>query len=146
MAARPVAELCGAAESCLDGTLLKRFRHVVTEADRVHRAERALRDADLDRFGRLVQESQASLRDDYEVSTPALDEIAEIAGAAGAVGARLTGAGMGGCAIALAKSETVDGVVDALAERFYGPRDFTGSVEDHLFVAEPAGAASVTSV
>lgn len=146
IAARPVAQLLGAAESCLDGTLLKRFRHVVTEADRVHRAERALRDADLDRFGRLVQESQASLRDDYEVSTRALDEIAEIAGAAGAVGARLTGAGMGGCAIALARSETVDGVVDALVKRFYGPRDFSGSVEDHLFISEPAGGASVTSV
>jgi len=130
-------------ERVLDGDLLKRFRHVVTEADRVRRAEAALRAADLPTFGTLLSASHASLRDDYEVSSAALDELVGIAEAAGAAGARLTGAGMGGCIIAVAQAASVERVLDRLRTDFYVPRSAPGPLGDHLFLAEPAGGARV---
>ena len=66
-----------------------------------------MRDGDMGRFGDLMVESHSSLRDDYEVSTTELDEIVAIALEAGAAGARLTGAGFGGCAVALCDMSTV---------------------------------------
>lgn len=78
-----------------------RARHVVTENMRVAAAVDALEEADLTAFGRLMTGSHRSLAMDYEVSTPALDRLVEAMLAAGAAGARLTGAGFGGCAVAL---------------------------------------------
>ena len=77
-----------------------RARHVATENERVHETAAALRAADLERVGQLFSESHASLRDDYEVSTPALDALVAALEAAGALGARLTGAGFGGAVVA----------------------------------------------
>lgn len=79
-----------------------RARHVVSENARVLRAAAALRAGDSGALGRLLHESHASLRDDFEVSTPELDVLAEALESAGALGARLTGAGFGGCVVALA--------------------------------------------
>jgi len=79
-----------------------RARHVVSENARVLAAADALRAGDLAALGRLMLESHASLRDDYEVSTPELDAIVDELVAAGAAGARLTGAGFGGCVVAVA--------------------------------------------
>ena len=76
-------------------------QHVVTEALRVQQAVEALEQNDPHRFGQLLLEGHASLRDRLQVSTPALDHIVETAMASGALGARLTGAGFGGCAIVL---------------------------------------------
>jgi len=143
LAEHPAAELVATAEQVLDGDLLKRFRHVVTEADRVYRAEAALQAADLPTFGTLLTASHVSLRDDYEVSSPALDELVGIAEAAGAVGARLTGAGMGGCIIAVARAQKVEAVLDRLRTEFYVPRAPKGPLGDHLFLADPAGGARV---
>ncbi len=95
-------------------------------------------DEDLDGFGRIMTESHASLRDDYDVSTPELDEIVEAAVAAGARGARLTGAGMGGSAVALCSEEAAASLVAGLAARY--------NSQDQVFVAEPAGGASVTAL
>lgn len=142
LAAHHVTELLDAGMQVLDGDLLKRFRHVVTEADRVRRAESALRAADLATFGGLLSASHASLRDDYEVSSPALDELVGIAEQAGAVGARLTGAGMGGCIMAAARANEVEGVLDHLRTGFYVPRAPQGPLGDHLFLADPAGGAT----
>jgi galactokinase len=86
-------------ESALHGQLLKRARHIVTENARVLEALQRLREQKS--IGDLLVASHRSLRDDYEVSTPELDLAVETALAAGAEGARLTGAGLGGCAIAL---------------------------------------------
>ena len=122
----------------LGGTLGRRFRHVVTEAYRVNEAEAAMADADLDAFSRVLTESQASLRDDYDESTPELDEIVETAVAAGAQGARLTGAGLGGCAVAVCSEEAAGSLVAELVARYHG--------EDQVFAAEPAGGASVTAL
>ena len=79
--------------------LARRARHVVGECARVHRAVEALAAGDLALFGQLLSESHASLRDDFDVSTPELDAIVERARSDGALGARMTGGGFGGSAI-----------------------------------------------
>jgi len=102
----------------LSGEELKRARHVVTENARVLKAVEALRDRDFDEFGRLMYASHASLRDDYEVSTPELDTFVETAEEHGARGARLTGAGFGGCAIALMPEGETAELADACEQAF----------------------------
>jgi galactokinase len=90
------------AASSLEPVTRKRARHVVRENDRVLQAVRALQTGNLDRFGKLMYESHMSLRDDFEVSTTELDALVDIAATCeGVYGARMTGAGFGGSAIAL---------------------------------------------
>ncbi len=79
----------------------RRVRHVLTENRRVEQAAAALASGDYAQLGRLMQESHFSLRDDYEVSVPALDRLVDDCLAGGALGARLAGAGFGGCVVAL---------------------------------------------
>ena len=88
----------------LPAPLDRRVRHVVTENARVREAVAALGTKDDARLGALLSASHRSLRDDYEVSTPELDRLVELAAAAGALGARLVGGGFGGSIIALAQS------------------------------------------
>jgi galactokinase len=104
----------------LSGEELKRARHVVSENARVLEAVKALKDRDFDEFGRLMYASHASLRDDYEVSTPELDAFVEIAKEHGARGARLTGAGFGGCAIALVPEGETAALTQACEQAFAG--------------------------
>jgi galactokinase len=85
-----------------DPVLRRRARHVIRENQRVREFANALRTGELVQAGRLMLASHASLRDDFEVSTPALDGLAEkLTAQPGVVGARLTGAGFGGCVVAL---------------------------------------------
>lgn len=113
----------------LDPVVRKRCTHVVTENDRVERSARALRAGDLDGFGKLMYDSHLSLRRDYEVSCPELDVIVDIcAGSAGVYGARMTGAGFGGCAICLAKEGFTDGVIARLDAGYLGKSGKKGSV------------------
>jgi galactokinase len=121
----------------------RRFRHVITEAHRVTQAEDALMRADLIAFGRCLSASHASLRDDYEVSIPALDELVAFAQEAGAAGARLTGAGMGGCIVAAVPDNRLGTVLAALRERFYRPRGVPNPEGRDYFVAEPSAGATV---
>ena len=87
-----------------DETVLKRATHVVKENDRVNLAAKALSQGDLEEFGRLMYASHQSLKDLYEVSGVELDTVVEFcAGYEPVIGARMTGAGFGGCAIALLK-------------------------------------------
>jgi galactokinase len=79
----------------------RRVRHVVSENDRVEEAVGALQEGDLERLGRLLDASHASLRDDYEASTPELERAVEACRRAGAAGARLVGGGFGGSVLAL---------------------------------------------
>ena len=120
--------------------LAARARHVVTEIDRVARAADALSAGDLPRLGALMFESHASLRDDFEVSSAALDLLVAAARSApGAIGARLTGAGFGGCAVALVEAHAAPAFVEHVAAdyaRRYGRRPA-------VFVTGPAGGASV---
>ena len=101
-----------------DPTLRARARHVVTENGRVLEVVRSLRSGDLARVGSLMTESHSSLRDDYEVSTPELDLVVSSALEAGALGARLTGAGMGGSAIVLAREPDADAVATSVQLAF----------------------------
>lgn len=84
-----------------DPVLVKRFKHVVTEQARVIEAEKRMADLDAIGFGVLLNASHASLKNDYEVTGLHLDVLVEGAMLAGAIGSRVTGAGFGGCAIAL---------------------------------------------
>ena len=143
LAAAPVEELLLVAEATLSGVLARRFRHVVTEGTRVPRAEAAMAAGDLAAFGRLLDASHQSLRDDYEVSHPELDRLVELAREAGAVGARLTGAGFGGSIVALCRVARAPEVMAALRERFYAPRGAAADVERHVFMAEPSAGAEV---
>ena len=136
------ASILAGARRSLPRTLWRRFRHVATEGRRVIEAEAALRREDMAAFGRLMNASHASLRDDFGVSTETLDEIVEVARDAGAAGARLTGAGFGGCAIALCRESRAKGVMATLRERFYAPRGGVGG--GALFVATASGGATVT--
>jgi galactokinase len=97
-----------AATSLGDPVLRRRARHVVTENARVREAAAALAAGDVAAAGRAMTASHASLRDDFEVSTPALDRLVdELSATDGVHGARLTGAGFGGCVVALARPGAV---------------------------------------
>ena len=125
----------------LSGDELKRARHVVTEQRRVMEAVEALKREDFGVFGRLLYESHASMRDDYEASVPELDTFVEIARDTGALGARVTGAGWGGCAIALISSGEADGLAENTRKRF-GERGF---VEPAFYKFLPAAGAEVVA-
>jgi galactokinase len=97
------------AGALLDPILRRRARHVAGECERVRAFAEALAHHDLAGAGRLLLESHRSLADDFEVSTPALDALVErLASSPGVYGARLTGAGFGGCALALSEPGAVD--------------------------------------
>jgi galactokinase len=123
----------------LSGEELKRARHVVSENARVLAAAEALIDNDFDEFGRLMYASHASLREDYEVSTPELDTFVETARKHGAKGARLTGAGFGGCAIALVAESRIDEVTEA-CRRAFAEHDFQ---EPAFYEFVPAAGAEL---
>jgi galactokinase len=93
-----------------------RARHVVSENARVVAAAQALRSGDTAVLGALLSESHASLRDDYEVSTPELDALVRALEDAGALGARLTGAGFGGCVVALAPRAEAERILERAAD------------------------------
>ncbi|KGN36422.1 galactokinase [Knoellia subterranea] len=101
-----------------DDELRRRVRHVVTEIARVDAVVDALREGDLAEVGRLFVTSHESLRDDYEVSCTELDLVVDTAVAEGALGARMTGGGFGGSAIALVRTDDVDRLSSAIATAF----------------------------
>ena len=138
-----VDDLLRRARRVLAPVLFRRFRHVVTEGRRVALAEAAMRDGDMRRFGDLMVRSHESLRDDYEVSTDELDAIVEVALGAGAAGARLTGAGFGGCVVVLCDDRTVAPVMEALAARFYAPRLGRPPTGEEMFAVRAGGGAGV---
>ncbi len=113
----------------LTGLEREAYLHVTSETERVAEAVDAMERDDAPTFGRLLLESHASLRDRLRVSCPPLDRLVEIAMASGALGARLTGAGFGGCVVVLAKRVALDSVRQGIVEKFYG-----GATE-HVFEA-----------
>ena len=107
-----------------------RARHAVSEMQRVLDCVEALSISDFEKVGRLINQSHASLRDDYTVSCPELDTAVDASLAAGALGSRMVGGGFGGSAIALIQasktSETITAIEKAFAEKkFKAPRFFT---------------------
>ena len=91
----------------MDDVTFRRVRHIVTENQRVLDTVRTLREHGPRAIGDLLVASHASMRDDFEISVPELDTAVEAALAAGAVGARMTGGGFGGAAIALVAHDRV---------------------------------------
>ncbi|WP_125776922.1 galactokinase [Antribacter gilvus] len=101
-----------------DGVLRKRVRHVVTEIERTAQFADLVRDGGVEQAGPLMVASHESLRDDYEVSCRELDLVVSAALDAGALGARMTGGGFGGSAIALVRLPDVGRVAQAVADAF----------------------------
>jgi len=109
-----------------NATLARRVRHVVSENERVRAFVAALRTGDLDRCGALVDASHASLRDDFEVSIPELDALADALRAQrGVHGARLVGAGFGGSVLALADAGRATDAARVASEQY---RSRTGRI------------------
>jgi galactokinase len=124
----------------LDDDEARAFWHVESEHKRVNEAVDALRRADKEAFGKLLCESHRSLRDDLRVSCPELDELVEVAMKNKALGARLTGAGFGGCAIVFCETGERERVAQGLIDGFYGERKgFERNA--HLIFAEPSVGA-----
>ena len=146
MNGRSVEELLAVADHALDTPLLERFRHVVTEADRLAQAIDAMHRNDPAQFGGLMVGSHESLRDDYEVSCAELDQLVELCLSAGARGARLTGAGFGGCIVALTAADRAADLLAALAEGYYASRLDSAPSARELFIAVPSGGASSTTL
>jgi galactokinase len=125
----------------MDDVAFRRARHVVEENARVLAAEDALAAGDLAEVGRLFKESHVSLRDLFEVSSPELDALVDIAGSTpGVVAARLTGAGFGGSTVNLVRRDAV-GAFRAAVERDYPAR--TGLTPTVLEVEAVSGASFV---
>src|SRR4029434_1391659 len=100
-------------------TLWRRSRHVVTENERVLEAAEALSQNDLSRVAYLMTESHASVRDNYEVSSPELDAMVEAAlQSPGCLGARMTGGGFGGCTVNLVVEDAASAFSASLEERY----------------------------
>ncbi|MEU8841498.1 galactokinase [Streptomyces roseus] len=114
----PYEDLEPALARLRDPVRRRRARHVVTENERVGRVEQLLRTGRLRETGPLLSEGHASLRDDYEVSCPELDLAVATAEAAGAYGARMTGGGFGGSALALIDADAEAVVTRAVTEAF----------------------------
>lgn len=121
----------------------RRMRHLVTETHRVRRAVRCLREGAAEELGALLDASHRSLREDYRVSAPALDALVEEARAAGALGARLTGAGLGGSVAVLTRPEDREAVAARLRDRFYLPRGIREPSRKHLLDGTPSGPAAL---
>jgi N-acetylgalactosamine kinase len=96
-----------------------RYKHVVTEAQRVDLTVEAFRAGDAVKVGTLMNESHASCRDDYEISCPEIEALVSIAREHGAVGARLTGAGFGGCTVNAVPSSGFTRFVDGVKAAYY---------------------------
>ncbi|PVE98626.1 galactokinase [Microbacterium sp. TPD7012] len=131
-----VDDLPRAAE-LMDDVTFRRVRHIVTENQRVLDTVRVLREDGARAIGDLLVASHVSMRDDFEISVPELDTAVDAALAAGALGARMTGGGFGGAAIALIERDAVESVSDAVTAAF-AASGFTAPV---LFTVTPSAGA-----
>ena len=132
------ADLAGV-EALEDDRIRRRARHVVTEIDRVAATVEAVRAGDWHAVGALFLASHVSMRDDFEISCPELDAAVSTAVQAGAVGARMTGGGFGGSAIALVPEERLEAVANAIDVAFAAG----GFKPPAHLRAEPSAAAGV---
>jgi len=144
---KELAHLCQAtpedlrvSSAAMDEVTARRARHVVGEQARVAAVAAALRAGDFAAAGRLLNASHESLRDDYEVSCPELEQLTSlIRSCDGCWGTRLTGAGFGGCTVSLVAAEVAGEIVAELKRAYYLPR----KLEPTVFVTEPAEGVRV---
>ncbi|WP_404405377.1 galactokinase [Jeotgalibacillus malaysiensis] len=131
-----VAQLSDVKNWLDDLLLYRRVKHVVTENERTKQAYVSLKAGDLEQVGRLMNDSHQSLKEDYEVTGEELDTLAEFAQTqTGVIGARMTGAGFGGCAIAIVKTDDVEDFIKNTRRHYqdrigYGPDFYVASVGD----------------
>ena len=131
----------------LDGRVAARARHVLGEQVRVAAAVTAMEAGDVVGLGRLMNESHASLRDDYEVSSPALDAMVLAArGLPGCLGARMTGGGFAGCIVALVADEAVADFSSALLAAFREPVDQPSTEPVSVMPVRPSRGAGIDPV
>ncbi len=124
----------------LDEATRKRARHVISENERTLGAAEAMKRGDAELLGELMNASHVSLRDDFQVSSRELDAMVECGrGVRGCLGIRMTGAGFGGCAVALVRSAEVRGFVTEVADCY---RAGTG-LAPHIYVCHATDGASV---
>lgn len=126
------------AQQRMDDVTFRRVRHIVTENRRVQDTVRTLRESGPRAIGDLLTASHASMRDDFEISVPELDTAVDAALAAGAVGARMTGGGFGGAAIALIDHARRDAVTSAVTAAFAA----AGFAAPHIFTVTPSAGAA----
>ena len=122
----------------VDDVTLRRVRHVVTENQRVLDTVRTLREQGPTAIGDLLVSSHASMRDDFEISVPELDTAVDAALGAGALGARMTGGGFGGAAIALVAHDRVEQVRNAATAAF----EASGFAAPTIFTVAPSTGAA----
>ncbi len=135
------AALLAAERHNLDPVVARRAEHVITENERVEALIAALEAGDVAAIGPILRAGHESLRDAYEVSSPELDALVEIAVAVpGVIGARMTGAGFGGCTINLVQPAAIDDLREAVMAR-YPAR--TGRTPTVFPVAAAAGASEI---
>lgn len=129
------------ARHALNEILFRRARHVVTENRRVLSAAALLDKTDLEQFGKLMNQSHESLRDDYEVSSPELDLLVDLAlKQPGVFGARMTGAGFGGCTVNLLRPESTEAFAEAIREGY--ARVMGREAEVYVFEASDGALAA----
>jgi galactokinase len=124
----------------LPGEVAKRARHVVVEIERTEQAQALLKSGNMRDFGGLMNECHASLRDLYEVSCPELDAMVEIAQSLeGCYGARLTGAGFGGCTVNLVERHKADDFAQALARGY----EIKTGLHPEIYITSATGGAEL---
>lgn len=133
----PLEDLDSVLATLSDEVRRRRVRHVVTENARVMESVARLRAGDIGRIGPLLTASHASLRDDYEVTVPEVDIAVEAALSAGALGARITGGGFGGCVIVLTEVDNIERCTSSI-RRACADNDFADPV---VFTATPSAGA-----
>jgi galactokinase len=122
--------------SQLDETTRRRARHVISENERTELAADVMAKGDAIELGQLINQSHTSLRDDFEVSNTQLDQIVEIAQATeGCLGARMTGAGFGGCAVALVRSDAAQKFIETVGPAYQQKSGLVPKI--YLCVAAP---------
>lgn len=124
-----------------DELVYKRARHAISENERTLKAAEVLKEDDLESFGQLMDESHASLRDDYDVTGKELDTIVWAAQKQeGVRGARVTGAGFGGCALAIVEETKVDSFIDAVGKEY---KEVIGYAADFYIATAGKGAGEI---
>ena len=138
----PIQHLCDLSihelpfiENILEPTLYKRIHHVITEQDRTLRSKEALEHGKIEIFAKLMNQSHDSLKTDYEVTGIELDTLQEALLNAGAIGARMTGAGFGGCVVGLAHKNFIEKIKDEVILTYqkkigYAPTFYASTISD----------------
>ncbi len=126
------------AEQKLDDVTFRRCRHVITENQRVLDAVNALKTSDMAGLGKLLLESHASMRDDFEISIEELDTAVEVAMSVGAIGSRMTGGGFGGAAIAIIEESKLS-ELERQCKKVFADKGFA---EPNIFAVNPSQGAS----